>query len=192
METSKRWKNRPDGSNWGDFGDDDQLGRLNLLTWERTAQAAREIRTGQRFCLSLPLDYPGGNKLNPRRHPPRRFATDRNGVPNYNFDMQTENPDWFDITCDDAVLLYTQYSSQWDAFAHWGANFDADGDGHPERVFYNGWNADRHMIQPNSAGGGAIPFEGCEATALGIDTFAVAAVRGRGVMVEVEARVGGA
>ena len=28
----KRWKRRPEGSTWGDWGDDDQLGRLNLLT----------------------------------------------------------------------------------------------------------------------------------------------------------------
>jgi hypothetical protein len=28
----KRWKHRPEGSTWGDWGDDDQLGRLNLIT----------------------------------------------------------------------------------------------------------------------------------------------------------------
>ncbi len=27
---ARRWKRRPGGSNWGDFGDHDQLGRLNL------------------------------------------------------------------------------------------------------------------------------------------------------------------
>jgi len=27
-----RWQHRPDGSNWGEFGEDDQLGRMNLLT----------------------------------------------------------------------------------------------------------------------------------------------------------------
>ena len=27
-----RWTQRPAGSTWGDFGPDDQLGRLNLLT----------------------------------------------------------------------------------------------------------------------------------------------------------------
>ena len=26
---TKRWKNRPAGSNWGEFGDDDQHGRMN-------------------------------------------------------------------------------------------------------------------------------------------------------------------
>ena len=26
-----RWRQRPAGSNWGDFGPDDQLGRTNLI-----------------------------------------------------------------------------------------------------------------------------------------------------------------
>jgi hypothetical protein len=27
---ARRWKNLPDGANWGDLGPDDELGRLNL------------------------------------------------------------------------------------------------------------------------------------------------------------------
>ena len=61
-----RWKSRPEGSSWGDFGPDDQLGRLNLLTPERVGRAAREIRERRAFCLSIPLDYPGGNVANRR------------------------------------------------------------------------------------------------------------------------------
>ncbi|MEC9185101.1 MAG: cyclase family protein, partial [Pseudomonadota bacterium] len=38
---SQRWKNRPPGSNWGEFGSDDQLGRLNYLTEENTVKAAQ-------------------------------------------------------------------------------------------------------------------------------------------------------
>ena len=38
---TQRWKNRPDGSNWGEFGPDDQKGRLNLLTPERVVIAVR-------------------------------------------------------------------------------------------------------------------------------------------------------
>ena len=30
MSGSKRWVNRPEGSTWGDFGPDDQRGRINL------------------------------------------------------------------------------------------------------------------------------------------------------------------
>ena len=36
---AKRWQNRPAGSNWGEFGEDDQRGRLNLLTAERRLRA---------------------------------------------------------------------------------------------------------------------------------------------------------
>ena len=64
-----RWKNRPEGSNWGDFGPDDQIGRLNWLGPEQVRKGAAEIREGRSFCLSMPLDYPGGNLLNPARHP---------------------------------------------------------------------------------------------------------------------------
>ena len=68
--TSPRWKRRPHGSTWGDFGPDDERGRLNLITPEKVRQGVAEVREGLTFCLSLPLEYPGGNVLNPRRHPP--------------------------------------------------------------------------------------------------------------------------
>src|SRR5271169_1863972 len=78
--TNPRWKHRPPGSNWGDFGPDDQLGRLNLVTREKRLQGLAEARKGIAFCLSLPLDYPGGNALNPRRFPPRLRPTLRGGA----------------------------------------------------------------------------------------------------------------
>ena len=52
---SRRWQKRPEGSTWGDFGDDDQRGRMNLVTPERVRAAAGEVREGLSFCLSLPL-----------------------------------------------------------------------------------------------------------------------------------------
>ena len=66
---NSRWKKRPPGSNWGDFGPDDQLGRLNLLTADKLRQGVVEVKEGKNFCLSLPLDYPGGSVLNPNRYP---------------------------------------------------------------------------------------------------------------------------
>jgi hypothetical protein len=60
MALSLRWKKRPNGATWGDFGPDDQLGRLNLLTPEKVRQAVAEVRDGIAKCLCLPLDYPGG------------------------------------------------------------------------------------------------------------------------------------
>ena len=67
---NERWTQRPEGSNWGDFGPDDQKGRLNLLTPEKVLQGVAEVKEGKTFCLSLPLDRPGRG-LNPARHPPR-------------------------------------------------------------------------------------------------------------------------
>ena len=37
----KRWKVRPEHSNWGDFGDDDQIGRLNPLRLNAGAKPPR-------------------------------------------------------------------------------------------------------------------------------------------------------
>ena len=99
---TQRWKKRPKGSNWGEFGPDDQVGRLNLITPEKVKQGIAEVKEGRTFCLSMPLDYPGTNLLNPARHPPQRFATATpDGVERYllptakalgNDDL-TENPD---------------------------------------------------------------------------------------------------
>ena len=67
MSSYPHWKQRPPGSNWGDFGPDDQWGRMNPLTPDKVLQGMHEVHTGLTFNLSLPLDFPGGNVLNPRR-----------------------------------------------------------------------------------------------------------------------------
>ena len=95
LETSPR------GANWGDFGPDDQLGRLNLITPERIRAAAAEIRAGHTFCLSLPLDFPGGNVLNARRNPPRLRPTFRDGAAYVNFPLAKLEPGAVDVLSDD-------------------------------------------------------------------------------------------
>ena len=182
-----RWKNRPDGSNWGDFGPDDELGRLNLLTPEKVLQGVAEVRDGRSFCLSLPLDFPGGNALNCFRHPPRRFTSGRAGKVNYNFPLHQVNPDFTDVVSDDAVLLYTQYSTQWDALAHVGGMFDADGDGQAEPLYYNGWRAGVDVLGPE---GHEDALEGVRAERLGIEKMAETAVSGRAVLIDLEKHVG--
>lgn len=179
-----RWVNRPEGSNWGDFGPDDQIGRLNLITPERVRAAAAEVKTGERFCLSLPLDLPGGNLLNPRRYPPELLPTKRGGdVPNMNYNLSRDDPNLIDVICDDLVVLHTQYSTQWDSLAHVGQEFDADGDGKAEIVYYNGYRGGEHICGPDDAGGS-------RARALGIENMAAAGVQGRGVMVDLEGAFG--
>jgi len=180
-----RYKHRPPGSNWGDFGADDELGRLNLLTNEGRLRAAREIQTGDVFCLSLPLDLPGGTALNPNRHPPVRHVGQRKeGRPSVNYPLRLEDARYVDCSCDDSVTLYTQYSTQWDALSHVGQHFDADGDGVAEPLYYNGFRAGVDVLAPEDGG----PV----ARRLGIEKMAETGVQGRGVMVDLHAHVGDA
>lgn len=195
MRDGPRWRRRPEGSNWGDFGEDDEIGRLNLLTPERVVRAAREIRTGITFCLSMPLDRPGGNVLSPSRHPPVLRPTLRNGRPRMNYIVADDDPDATDVICDDAAILHTQYSTHWDALSHTGFLFDADGDGVPEPRYYNGFLGGRDIVGPNDAtGAGATGvFEAvttCAARRLGIDRMAATGLQGRGVLVDLFARYG--
>ncbi len=193
-----RWKHRPDGSNWGDFGADDQLGRLNLLTPERVRRAAEEICEGRSFCLSIPLDYPGGNVVNPRRLPPQLKPTLREGKPLFNFPFERIERQNSDIVSDDLVIMSLQYSTQWDSFAHVGAWFDADGDGTPEKVYYNGYRGDVDICGPrryDALAAGGMEHECGDhggARQLGIENFAVKGVQGRGVLVNLRAHFGDA
>lgn len=189
----QRWKQRPPGSNWGDFGPDDQLGRLNLLTEEQVLKGAREIRAGKTFCLSLPLDLPGGNVLNPRRHPPQLSPTRLNDTPYLNFPLRAINPDAVDVLSDDQVLLSMQYSTQWDALAHVGALFDADGDGKPELVYYNGYRAGVDVLGPvdgDHTGCGCNSGGPSAALKIGIENLAEKGIQGRAVLVDLAREFG--
>jgi kynurenine formamidase len=181
---AQRWKRKPANSNWGEFGPDDQRGRMNYVTREKVLQGAAEVKEGLSFCLSLPLDYPGGNVLNPRRNPPRLAPTIRGGKANFCYALANEDPLLTDVVCDDQVLLTLQYSTQWDSLAHVGGRFDADGDGKPEMVFYNGYRAGDHVKAPAEASGES------SAGPLGIDNLAEHGAQGRGVMVDLHAHFG--
>lgn len=190
--TTSRWTRRPSGSTWGDWGADDQLGRLNLLTPQKVLQGVAEVREGRAFCLSLPLNLPGGSVLNPRRRPPVLHPTQREGAPNMALPLRCFDPTATDIICDDWVELTLQYSTQWDSFAHVGQMFDVDGDGVEEDVFYNGFRAGEHVSGPLLyRGTTAVRNEGRQgASRLGIETMAAACLQGRGVMVDLDAHFG--
>ena len=187
-----RWKIKPAGSTWGDFGPDDQLGRLNLVTPEKVKQGVAEVREGLSFCLSMPLDYPGGNILNPRRNPPVLSPTTRGGKPNMAYPLSRDDPKLIDVVCDDVVLLTLQYSTQWDSLAHVGQEFDVDGDGKREMVFYNGFRAGEHIVGPVDYRDGKEVATGGHvgATRLGIENMAVTCVQGRAVMIDLHAHYG--
>ncbi len=181
-----RWKNKPPGSNWGEFGPDDQRGRMNYVTREKVLQGIAEVKEGRTFCLSLPLDYPGGQVLNPRRAPPRLAATAREGMQFFCRPLADINDKMTDVISDDQVLMALQYSTQWDSFAHVGSRFDADGDGKAEIVFYNGFRAGEHVVPApeNKASEPWARFEGSEAKALGIQGLAEHGAQGRGVLID--------
>ena len=190
----RRWVKRPEGSTWGDFGEDDQLGRLNLVTPTKVMQGIAEVREGKSFCLSLPLDYPGRNVLNPRRLPPVLRPTLRGGKPNMNYVLAADDPNMTDVICDDLVIMHLQYSTQWDSLAHVGSLFDADGDGVAEPVFYNGFRAGEHIVgpsDPRDAGseGPLGPTSTSHADALSVARMAESCIQGRGVMIDLHAHV---
>jgi hypothetical protein len=192
-----RWKRRPENSNWGDFGPDDQLGRLNLLTPEKVRQGLAEAVEGIAFCLSLPLDYPGGSTLNARRKPPILRPTLRGDMPNFNAVLSGDMAGATDVFCDDLAILHLQYSTQWDALCHVGSQFDADGDGVAERVYYNGFRAGIDITGPDSGAGAGLPHGAPErstshAGALGIETMAAHCVQGRAAMIDLRAHLGDA
>ena len=197
MGDNKRWKKRPENSTWGDYGPDDQLGRMNELTPAKVKQGIAEVKEGKTFCLSMPLDYPGGNVLNPRRHPPQIRPTVRGDKPNWLYRTEWENPGMTDVINDDVVIMHLQYSTQWDTLAHVGALFDANGTGKAEPTFYNGYRGGIDLVGPSDAkDAGAIPGTFVEAKgtssakALGVENMAVKCLQGRAVMIDLFAHYG--
>ncbi|MET0662590.1 MAG: cyclase family protein [Ilumatobacteraceae bacterium] len=190
---TKRWSQRPERSTWGDWGDDDELGRINLITPEKVLQGVAEVQAGVSFCLSLPLDFPGGTVLNQRRRPPRLAPTeDLDGNPEtfFNIHMSDMDPRYVDMWADDDVTLSLQYSTQWDALAHAGAEFDVDGDGVETPVYYNGYRAHDDIVGPHHDAAG----DGCGHASfgkhLGLEHMAYHGVQGRGVLIDIAHHLG--
>jgi hypothetical protein len=188
--TGASWKKRPDNSTG--------IGP-NVAGHERAdgrGKARHPLRRA-RHSASLPLDYPGGNVLNPRRHPPQLRPSVRVDRPNWLYRTEWENPGMTDVINDDVVIMHLQYSTQWDTLAHVGALFDADGDGKAEPVFYNGYRGGVELVGPSDAkGAGAVPGTFVEAkgtssaNALGAENMAVKCLQGRAVMIDLYAHYG--
>lgn len=107
-------------SNWGRWGDDDEIGTLNFVTPEKRVRAAQLVRTGKTFDLGMPFDKNGpfpaaGFRVNPI-HVMTLLPSDTQRA-----------PDGL-ISADDMVITGLQSATQWDGLAHVGY----DG------TFYNG------------------------------------------------------
>ena len=81
-------------------------------------------------------------------------------------------------------------STQWDSLAHVGAEYDADGDGVEEAMYYNGYRAGIDLVgpQPDASGDGG--NHRCFAHHLGLEHMAFHGVQGRGSLVDLAHRLG--
>src|SRR5262247_3297866 len=116
----------PPHSAWGVFGDDDQIGTLNLLTPERVAAAAQLVKTGQVFAMNWELEKP---------HPPLF----NRAAPRHTINRRRKNV--FDDVYDN---FNTQSSSQWDGMRHYG---------HRLYGFYNGVKESEITSEPGTRNG---------------------------------------
>jgi kynurenine formamidase len=107
-------------SNWGRWGDDDQLGALNLVGPEEIQRAARLVRKGKPISVTLPYDQrgpqSGGFRSNPRLFPTTTGLDHLAGA-------QDPLPGGFGPArgfgfSDDVLLMPTQAGTQWDSLSH--------------------------------------------------------------------------
>ena len=105
-------------------------------------------------------------------------------------DMATSATRYVDVWADDVVTLSLQYSTQWDSLAHVGAEFDADGDGVEEPVYYNGYRAGVDIVGPQHDAAGDGSGHRRFANHLGLEHMAFHGVQGRGVLVDLAHHLG--
>ena len=98
--------------NWGRWGDDDQLGTLNLVDDDARRRAAASVRTGQAFGLGLPLSEAEGIQLGfvPGRINPRRTMVAVN-------EPLSPDAEWI-CASEDVVEMALQCATHWDGLAH--------------------------------------------------------------------------
>jgi len=102
---------RAEVRNWGRWGDDDEIGTLNLITSDVVRAGAAEVKAGKRFSLALPLDADGPQMgFTPGRDNPVHFMT---GV----HEAWPPDSDMFSAS-DDKVTTSLQAATHWDALSH--------------------------------------------------------------------------
>lgn len=121
-------------SNWGRWGDDDQIGTLNLVTPQEIVAAAALVRKGQVFSLGIPFGDSGPQNGGFARFNPIHLMT-RDG----NDALAGTTPrdfyggrDGYTRSADDIVIMPLQCATQWDGLSH--ILYD--------NKMYNGYSAD--------------------------------------------------
>ncbi|WP_016695820.1 cyclase family protein [Rhodococcus rhodochrous] len=148
-------------SNWGRWGEADELGALNHLTPERVLAALRLPKTGKTYSLSIPIQRSGVPNLEYRGIPQRLTLTNHQdeamalangGVPGVGAN-------------EDQLVMPSHTSTHMDALCHV----------YSENKIYNGYPADQ-----------VTPYSG--AAKCSIDK--VGGIAGRGVLIDVAASKG--
>ncbi|MBC9732340.1 cyclase family protein [Nocardioides marmotae] len=95
-------------SNWGRWGEEDEIGTINLITPEIRVAAAALIQRGVTFDLGIPFSQdgpqPGGNRVNPL-HLMRETGENQDFPGGFHF-------------ADDYVVMPLQCATQWDGLSH--------------------------------------------------------------------------
>lgn len=100
-------------SNWGRWGENDQLGTLNLIDATARQRAADSLQSGEAYSLALPIDENGPTGPIPGRGLPRHLMTATGA----------EEPSGINLGgtarfTDDAIEMPLQCTTQWDGLAH--------------------------------------------------------------------------
>jgi kynurenine formamidase len=117
-------------SNWGRWGDDDQLGTLNLIDDAARLRGVAAVRDGQAFPLGLPMSEAEGIQMGfikGRVNPTRTMIYVNNPL--------AKDPAWI-ASSEDVVTFALQCATHWDGLAH--VSYGAGPDG-PR--LYNGYPA---------------------------------------------------
>jgi kynurenine formamidase len=99
-------------SNWGRWGEDDELGTLNLIDRAARLRGVAAVADGDAFHLGLPLSAEEGIQagfIPGRVNPSRTMICVNNPL--------GDDPEWI-ASSEDTVSLSTQCATHWDGLAH--------------------------------------------------------------------------
>jgi kynurenine formamidase len=102
-------------TNWGKWGDDDEVGALNYLTVDEVMRGVRHIQKGEVFTLQRLIGDPKGDPVWPGRTPAERTqildesSWDTDGAPQFPGGLHY---------ADDKINAFLQGSTQYDALGH--------------------------------------------------------------------------
>jgi kynurenine formamidase len=106
-------------TNWGRWGEDDQLGALNFVGPDQVRSAAALVRTGEVISMSLPYDAHGCQVGGLRQNPQLMVtATGTDHLGGAQDVLGPYGPARGVGYSDDVVILPTQAGTQWDSLSH--------------------------------------------------------------------------